>query len=67
MVKNRSVICLYCKRIKDSNNYWQRVKSSFYKYHKFQFSHGICPACYEKYMKPQLMETKEVRLNIHER
>lgn len=47
-------ICSYCKKIRDDQNYWQQLESYFYRYADVKFSHGICPECYEKYVKPQL-------------
>lgn len=47
-------ICSYCKNIRDDNNYWLRVESYFKKHSDVQFSHGICPDCYEKIVKPKL-------------
>ena len=41
-------ICMYCKRIRDDANYWQTVEAYISHHTKATFSHGICPACYEK-------------------
>jgi PAS domain S-box-containing protein len=47
-------ICTYCKRIRDDENYWQAVDAYLAKHTNAQFSHGICPSCYEKFIQPQL-------------
>lgn len=47
-------ICSYCKRIRDDSNYWQQVESYIGKHAGVQFSHGICPACYESHVKPEI-------------
>jgi len=47
-------ICSYCKLIRDDQNYWQRLDSYLMEYSEVQFSHGICPDCYEKVVQPQL-------------
>ncbi len=47
-------ICCYCKRIRDDQNYWQQVESYLATYGNLQFSHGICPECYDSTVKPQL-------------
>lgn len=47
-------ICSYCKRIRDDENYWQSVEAYLSKHTSTQFSHGICPACYEKIVEPEL-------------
>jgi hypothetical protein len=38
-------ICMYCKKIRDDQNYWQAVESYIANNTKTQFSHGICPSC----------------------
>ena len=41
-------ICAYCKKIRDDQNYWSQVESYISKHADVQFSHGICPECYEE-------------------
>jgi DNA-binding response OmpR family regulator len=43
-------ICSYCKRIRSDTNYWQQVESYIAEHSEAQFSHGICPACFEHVM-----------------
>jgi len=43
-------ICSYCKRIRSDKNYWEQVDSYIVHHSDAQFSHGICPACYDKVM-----------------
>ena len=40
-------ICSYCKRIRGDDQYWQQVEGYVAQHSDAQFSHGICPACYE--------------------
>jgi hypothetical protein len=40
-------ICSYCKRIRSDENYWEQVESYIGQHSDAQFSHGICPACFE--------------------
>jgi CheY-like chemotaxis protein len=47
-------ICCYCKRIRDDSNYWQQVEEYLSACSGAQFSHGICPQCYETVVKDQL-------------
>jgi sigma-B regulation protein RsbU (phosphoserine phosphatase) len=47
-------ICPRCKRIHSAHDKWEAVESYFTKRTEAQFSHGICPECYESKMKPQL-------------
>lgn len=49
-------ICSYCKKIRNDRNYWQQVEEYITEHTEAQFSHGICPDCYEKFVKPELME-----------
>lgn len=47
-------ICSYCKKIRNDRNYWQQVESYLSEHSDVQFSHGICPGCYETFVKPEL-------------
>lgn len=47
-------ICGYCKKIRDDQAYWQEIESYFSERQGTQFSHGICPTCYEREIVPQL-------------
>ena len=40
-------ICSYCKRIRGDDQYWQQVEGYISDHSQAQFSHGICPQCYE--------------------
>lgn len=46
-------ICSYCKHVRDDRNYWQQVDTYISEHTDTQFSHGICPDCYESIVKPQ--------------
>ena len=41
-------ICSYCKRIRSDQNYWEQVESYITEHTDAQFSHGICPTCFDK-------------------
>ena len=43
-----------CKNIRDDNNYWQQIESYVSAHSEAQFSHSICPPCYEGVAKPEL-------------
>jgi sigma-B regulation protein RsbU (phosphoserine phosphatase) len=47
-------ICMYCKKIRNDENYWQEVESYLTKFTQASFSHGVCPQCYEKHLLPEL-------------
>jgi len=51
-------ICMYCKKIRDDKQYWQQVESYVSTRTEAQFSHGICPDCYKKYLQPELDKLK---------
>lgn len=40
-------ICCYCKNIRSDDNYWQRLEAYFQEQANVQFSHGICPSCFD--------------------
>ena len=52
-------ICAYCKKIRDDRNYWQQVDRYITDHSEAQFSHSICPDCYDQYIKPELAEIQE--------
>lgn len=47
-------ICSYCKRIRHDGDYWQQVETYIAAHSEAQFSHGICPTCYDSVVKPEL-------------
>lgn len=47
-------ICAYCKRIRNDGNYWEQLETYLSEHSEATFSHGICPACYQSIMKPQI-------------
>ena len=40
-------ICIYCKKIRDDHECWQQLEAYISEHSEAQFSHGLCPACYE--------------------
>lgn len=47
-------ICAYCKKVRDDDNYWHQVEEYIGVRSLAQFSHGVCPGCYEQFLKPDL-------------
>ncbi len=41
-------ICSYCKKIRDDKGAWERFEAYIYNHSEAQFSHGLCPECYQK-------------------
>jgi sigma-B regulation protein RsbU (phosphoserine phosphatase) len=39
-------ICSYCTKVRDDQDYWQKVEDYFSEHTDVQFSHSICPDCY---------------------
>ncbi len=54
-------ICSYCKKIRDDQNYWQQVDSYISRHSQVEFSHGVCPACYDLYVKPDIDRLAKIR------
>jgi PAS domain S-box-containing protein len=52
-------ICMYCKSIRDDENYWHTVEAYISNHTKAHLSHGICPKCYEK-VKAELAAPRPV-------
>jgi len=41
-------ICAWCKRIRDDKGYWSQVEAYIHAHTGTDFTHGICPDCFEK-------------------
>lgn len=41
-------ICMYCKKIRDDTDQWQQMEEYITKHSEANFSHGICPDCYQR-------------------
>lgn len=50
-------ICSYCKKVRDDQNYWQQVDSYISKHSEVEFSHSICPTCYDRLIEPHKIKT----------
>lgn len=53
-------ICMFCKKIRNDENYWQKVEEYLAEHTEVDFSHSICPECLEKHY-PNHGEKKKVR------
>jgi phosphoserine phosphatase RsbU/P len=53
-------ICSYCKKIRDEKDSWHSVENYITSHTNSQFSHGVCPECFSRYLEPELdrLETK---------
>ena len=41
-------ICSYCKKVHTNEDYWEQVDHYVAQHTDVQFSHGICPTCYDR-------------------
>lgn len=53
-------ICSYCKKIRTDQNYWQQVETYLGQHSEAQFSHSICPECYENIVTPEIKKWREL-------
>jgi phosphoserine phosphatase RsbU/P len=47
-------ICSYCKKVRDDRNYWQQIESYIEQRTGSEFSHSVCPDCYQRIVLPDL-------------
>jgi phosphoserine phosphatase RsbU/P len=51
-------ICSYCKKIRDDQNYWQQIEGYISERTGSDFSHSVCPDCYQRVLIPELEKIK---------
>jgi PAS domain S-box-containing protein len=44
-------ICMYCRKIQRSDGGWVQLEHYIRDHSRADFSHGLCPECYEEYNK----------------
>jgi phosphoserine phosphatase RsbU/P len=49
-------ICMFCKKIRDDQDYWKEIDSYLHEQTGTDFSHGICPQCMERHYKELSVE-----------
>jgi CheY-like chemotaxis protein len=47
-------ICSYCKRMRDAQGRWSSLERYIEQRSHAEFSHGVCPECYEKHLQPRI-------------
>ncbi|MBI9030726.1 response regulator [bacterium] len=52
-------ICSYCKKVRVDNTQWQDLEVYISEHSDTQFSHSICPSCYENVVKPEMEEDEK--------
>jgi PAS domain S-box-containing protein len=51
-------ICCYCKRIRNEEHAWEQVEVYIAAHAPVQFTHSLCPTCYEHYIHPELEQLR---------
>jgi DNA-binding response OmpR family regulator len=51
-------ICSYCKKIRDDQNYWRQLEGYISERTGADFSHSVCPDCYQRVLVPELQKMK---------
>ncbi len=49
-LKEMIPICVYCRKVRDEGDYWERVETYIQNETGSRFSHGACPECTENEM-----------------
>lgn len=52
-------ICSYCKKIRDDRNYWQQIEGYITERTGSDFSHSVCPDCYQRVVIPEIEQLKQ--------
>ncbi len=47
-------ICMYCHKIRNDQETWERIEEYITEHSEAQFSHGLCPECAKKYYSEYL-------------
>lgn len=53
-------ICMFCKKIRKDEDYWQQVEEYLFEHTEADFSHSICPECMQKHY-PEYARKKKAR------
>jgi sigma-B regulation protein RsbU (phosphoserine phosphatase) len=54
-------ICMFCKKIRNDENYWQKVEEYLAEHTEADFSHSLCPECLEKHY-PDYVNRKKAQV-----
>ncbi len=52
-------ICYVCKEVRDEKETWSKLEAYFSKHWNVEFSHGLCPKCFEGEMERMRKDLKE--------
>lgn len=42
-------VCMHCKKIRDDHGFWQQMEAYFHAHTNVEFSHGLCPQCFDQH------------------
>lgn len=59
-------ICMYCKKIRDDEGYWNQLESYISKKTGSNFSHGICPDCLRQHFGDEMADKIEKKKRMRE-
>lgn len=59
-------ICMYCKKIRSDQNYWQQIEAYIHEETGTDFTHSICPECFQKYF-PQYYQQVHEKLEVQKK
>ena len=51
-------ICSYCKKIRNDGDYWEQLETYMNERAGLDFSHSICPECYDEHVVPEIASMK---------
>ena len=51
-------ICGYCKKVRDDKNYWQQIEGYINERTGTDFSHSVCPDCYQGVVLPEIKKLR---------
>jgi len=55
------LICSYCKKARNDEASWEKLEAFLMQQSELKLSHGVCPDCYDKVVRPQLAEARQAR------
>ncbi len=58
-------MCIYCHKIREDENFWQRVDDYIQNHSIANINHSICPECYDR-MMDQLLDEVRDEVNLQE-
>ena len=51
-LQNLLPVCAWCKKVRNDSGYWYQIEKYITANSKTKITHGICPECREKFLKP---------------